>query len=134
MLCAKYYHKSVILTTCFSKDCYVDLAGGCRLNELKIQNLETSYYDSFRFFRKPVTNTACVYLMSRPLAAHFHAILARRPWLRLIGADWLMNSLFIRLADDGIECVCMHADPTVFEHGTATGEYVSTIREMCNAE
>ena len=107
---------------------YVDLAGGCGLNELKIDNLETGYEDSFRFFRKPVTNTACVYLMSRTLVAHFHATLARRPWLRLIGADWLMNSLFIRLANDGIECVCMHAEPTVFKHGTAMGDYVSTIR------
>jgi len=104
---------------------YVDLAGGCKLDELKIGNLETGQDDSFKFYSKPVTNTACAYLMSRPLVECFHAILTRRPWLRLIGIDWMMNSLFIRLANNGVECLCMHATPTIFKHGTTTGEYVS---------
>jgi hypothetical protein len=36
----------------------------------------------------------------------------------------MMNKLFILMASDGVEVDCMH-DPTVFKHGTTTGEYVS---------
>lgn len=104
---------------------YVDLAGGCKLDELKIVNLETGQDASFKHYSKPVTNTACGYLMNRQLAVAFHSILTRRPWLRLIGIDWMMNSLFIQMANDGMKCDCMHAVPTIFKHGTTTGEYVS---------
>jgi hypothetical protein len=104
---------------------YVDLAGGCKLDELKISNLEIGRDPCFRFYSKPVTNTACAYLMSRSLVTIFYGTIIRRPWLRLIGADWLMNKLFILMGNDGVDCVCMHADPTIFEHGSATGEYAS---------
>ena len=115
---------------------YVDLAGGCKLDELRIDNLESSQDASFKFYRKPVTNTACAYLMSRQLAVAFHSILTRRPWLRLLGADWMMNSLFIAMENNGMESVCMHAAPTIFKHGSATGEYVSMFldRPMCRVE
>jgi hypothetical protein len=108
-----------------SKPCYIDLGGGCRLSDLIIEHLEEDQDESYRYYSKPVTNTACAYLMSRQLVAIFHTILTRRPWLRLMGIDWMMNSLFISMANDGIECVCMHADPTIVNHGTTTGEYVS---------
>lgn len=104
---------------------YVDLAGGCGLDELKIYNLESGKDATFRLYKKPVTNTACVYLMSRPLVALFHALLLKKPWLRLIGIDWMMNNLFIIIDKNEIECFCMHADPPIFKHGTTTGEYVS---------
>jgi hypothetical protein len=102
---------------------YVDLAGGCERDMLKIDNLETGRDASFMFYRKPVTNTACSYLMSRPLVTIFIEMIVRRPWLRLIGIDWMMNKLFILAANDGIECSCMHASPTIFKHGSFTGEY-----------
>lgn len=104
---------------------YVDLAGGCKLDELRIDNLELSQDASFKFYSKPVTNTACAYLMGRQLVVDFHSILTRRPWLRLIGIDWMMNSLFIQMENDGMESFCMHTAPTIFKHGTTTGEYVS---------
>lgn len=104
---------------------YVDLAGGCERGALKIDNLETGIDASFRFYSKPVTNTACSYLMSRPLVTIFIEMVIRRPWLRLIGVDWLMNKLFILAANDGVECACMHAFPTIFKHGSVTGEYVA---------
>jgi hypothetical protein len=104
---------------------YVDLAGGCKLEQLRIDNLESSHDAGFKFYSKPVTNTACAYFMSRELVIAFHSVLTRKPWLRLIGIDWMMNSLFIKIEHDGIECVCMHATPTIIKHGTTTGEYVS---------
>lgn len=104
---------------------YVDMAGGCTLEELKIDALQIDKDDSYRFYNKPVTNTACTYLMSRSLVTAFYEIITRRPWLRLIGVDWMINKLFILLAKDGVPCFCMHADPSIFKHGTKTGEYVS---------
>lgn len=103
----------------------VDLAGGCKLDELRIDNLESSQVAFFKFYRKPVTNTACAYLMSRQLAVTFHTILTRKPWLRLLGIDWMMNGLFVTMENERIESVCAHAVPTIFKHGTTTGEYVS---------
>jgi hypothetical protein len=104
---------------------YADLAGGCKLDRLKLGNLEAGQEGDFKFYSKPVTNTACVYLMSRQLVVAFHSILAESPWLRLIGIDWMMNSLFIQMEKNGMESICIHAAPTVFRHGTTTGEYVS---------
>ena len=108
-----------------NRSCYIDMRGGCQLNDLVIDRLEENQDESYRYYSKAVTNTACAYLMSRQLVATFHVILTRRPWLRLIGIDWMMNSLFIRMANKGVECFCMHADPTIVKHGTTTGEYVS---------
>jgi GR25 family glycosyltransferase involved in LPS biosynthesis len=107
---------------------YIDLAGGCRFDEIKIDALEVGRDASFRFYSKPVTNTACAYLMSRSLVVAFHEILTRKPWLRLIGVDWMMNKLFMLMENDGVACACMHADPTIFKHGTTTGDYVAWER------
>jgi hypothetical protein len=106
---------------------YVDLAGGCDHDALKIDNLETGEDASFRFYIKPVTNTACSYLINRSLATFFIERVFKKPKLRQIGADWLMNKLFILAAHDGIKCTCMHASPTIFKHGSVTGEYASLL-------
>jgi hypothetical protein len=111
-----------------NRPCYIDLGGGCQLSDLAIGRLEENQDEFYRYYSKPVTNTACAYLMSRQLVATFHATLTRRPWLRLIGIDWMMNSLFVQMENDGAECVCMHADPTIVKHGSITGEYISSIR------
>ena len=104
---------------------YADLAGGLSLEVLNIQNLQESWDGSFRHYSKPVTNTACAYLLSKPLVAKFCEIITRRRWVRLIGIDWMMNELLMELDADGVKCVCIHADPTIFKHGTTTGDYVS---------
>jgi hypothetical protein len=112
-----------------NKSTYIDLAGGCELQELKIDKLESYREKYFRYYNKPVTNTICGYLLSRTLVACFHDQLLRRPWLRLIGADWMINSLLILLDKSRIQCNCMHSDPTIFKHGSVTGEYTSWIRK-----
>lgn len=42
---------------------YIDLAGGCELSKLKISKLQFKKDDYFRYYTKPVTNTACCYLI-----------------------------------------------------------------------
>lgn len=111
-----------------TQNLYVDLAGGCNLDSLKVDQLLSSRDESFRYYKKPVTNTACAYLINKSLANHFHRVLTQKPWLRLIGVDWMMNTLFINLAREGIDCICMHAEPTIFKHGSTTGEYLPWAR------
>jgi hypothetical protein len=100
---------------------YVDLAGGCKLAELKIGNLETGNDGSYRYYDKPVTNTTCGYLISRSLVINCCEIIVRKPWIRLIGADWMMNRLFIEM--EGQKIICLHSDPSIFQHGTVIGKY-----------
>lgn len=111
---------------------YVDLAGGCEDDALKINNLETGKDASFRYYSKLVTNTSCSYLINRPLATFFIEMIAKTPQLRLIVSDWLMNKLFILADNDGVKCACMHASPTIFKQGSFTGEYVSTLSQDRN--
>ncbi len=108
---------------------YIDLAGGCDLKDLGIEKLLVKQDECFRYYKKPVTNTACAYLMNRSLVSKFHSILTRKPWIRLIAVDLMMNNLFIHMNDMVLKpeerVICMHADPTFFKHGTTTGDYVS---------
>jgi len=107
---------------------YIDLAGGFQTDNLKIDKLESHRDNSFKYYSKPVTNTVCGYLLSRSLTSRFHEILLRRPWLRLIGADWMVNKLFILLNKSGTDCLCMHSEPTIFKQGSMIGEYFSMLR------
>lgn len=107
---------------------YVDLAGGCKLESLKIDRLLLGKDELFRYYQKPVTNTACSYLINKSLATQFYQVLTRQPWLRLIGVDWMMNALFMNLVCADLDCICMHAEPTIFKHGSTTGEYLPWTR------
>lgn len=106
---------------------YIDLAGGCKLSDIQIDKLEIKHDANFRHYSKPVTNTACAYLLNRELAIIFHSILAQRPLLRFLQIDFLMNKLFIIMENEGLKTICMHADPTIFKHGSASGEYKSSL-------
>ena len=106
---------------------YVDLAGGYDIVDLQISFLETHRGNGFRYYLKPVTNTACTYLLNKPLVSEFLTYLVRRPRLRLISADWMMNTLFMLISKSTVECLCMHADPTIFKHGSAIGAYESFL-------
>jgi GR25 family glycosyltransferase involved in LPS biosynthesis len=108
---------------------YVDLAGGCSTEALKIGKLQIGKDATFLHYSKPVTNTACAYLLSRSLASTFFKVLIRRPWFRIIGVDWMMNALFMRMEKEAANfVVCMHAEPTIFKHGSTTGEYMPWVR------
>jgi len=102
---------------------YVDLAGGCSLPDLHIAHLVQRKRGFFTFYKKAVTNTACAYLLSRPLVASFKSTLVRSPATRLISIDWMINKLLMELYRTGDSCVCFHADPTVFKHGSTTGDF-----------
>jgi hypothetical protein len=108
-----------------NKPCYVDLAGGMELQVLMIDSLEDYRDTDYRYYKKPVTNTTCAYLISRELAIIFYKTLINKPWLRFIAIDWLLNALFILNEDQMSGGIFMHSDPTIFKHGSITGEYTS---------
>jgi hypothetical protein len=108
-----------------NKPTYIDLAGGYHSEDLKMDKLVSHQNNFFKHYNKPVTNTSCSYLLSRSLADHFVDLLLRRPWLRLMISDWMINSLFILLVKSRVHCDCIHLEPTIFKHGSLTGKYVS---------
>ncbi len=107
---------------------YADLAGGCALSDLFIEHLIERKDDIFTYYQKPVTNTACAYLLNRPLVTMFKETLVRLPSLRLIGIDWMMNRLLMELEKQGEICQCFHTDPTALKHGSTTGDFVAWER------
>jgi GR25 family glycosyltransferase involved in LPS biosynthesis len=107
---------------------YADLAGGCHLPSLGVVQLFERQENDFIYFRKPVTNTTCTYLLNRAMARDFKEIIVYQPTLRYLPADWLMNKLLIEVDKLGRKSVCFHLEPTVFEHGSVKGIWPSTIR------
>jgi len=104
---------------------YIDLAGGCTFEQLAVSKLESRHEGGFHHFRKPTTNTACAYMINRATAKLFVHHIVRRPWLRLIGIDWMMNKLFMLSSFEDDQAYCAHADPTLFQHGSTTGHYIA---------
>lgn len=105
---------------------YLDFAGGNTPEVNKVHKLELKRSKYKIYYKKPVTNTACVYLMNRLSAQIFYIELLRFPWLRIIGIDWILNKMFILTASK-YNYLCFHADPYIFDNGSITGAYKSTI-------
>lgn len=103
---------------------YVDLAGGCNINDLQILNLEEKKTNHYIHYKKLVTNTACCYLINRKTMDYFNEYLILNPAIREIGIDWMMNKIFIEL-DKKIDknSVCLHTYPSIFEHGSVSGVF-----------
>jgi hypothetical protein len=125
-----------MLTNCFTyyldQNLYIDLAGGCALSDLGIHKLALSKSGGWTAYQKPVTNTACSYLLNRTIAQNFRRELTKNPTLRLIGIDWMMNALFMKLfrseyGEDN-RFTCFHSDPPVFTHGSVTRHFEAWAR------
>ena len=102
---------------------YVDLAGGLDISSLGINKLEIKKDKFFRYYKLPVTNTACCYLINKKQLVTFNNFLTNNPLLRYVGIDWLFNKLFILQRLAGINADCIHSDPSIFKHGSFTGEF-----------
>lgn len=109
-------------------DFYMDIAGGLTQEDLQLSAIPQERLDGFIQFSKPVTNTACGYILSAHTAASFCAILDNRPWFRLLGIDWLINMLMVERLRMGSTFTCLHAVPPIVEHGSLTGAYAAWER------
>lgn len=110
-----------------SQPFYFDLAGGLQLDALRVEKLIHQKINNRIVFNHPVTNTTCCYTINREFVKIALKFIVERPYLRYIGADWLINSLFILARRNRLDIYCEHFDPTILSHGTFTGQYQSSI-------
>jgi hypothetical protein len=111
----------------FDQPLYIDIAGGLSIDSLRVNNLILNSTIEKIIFSKPVTNTTCCYLVNKSFIRLALKVIIDRPYLRYIGADWLINTIFIILARDNTEIYCEHYNPPILSHGTFTGSYKSSI-------
>jgi hypothetical protein len=102
---------------------YIDLAGGFEINQLYIDKLKLKEDSNFVYYTKPVTNTACCYLVNKKQIEIFCSHIVKNPFLRYLSIDHLINKLFIIQSMDKSSSFCKHASPTFFNHGSVTGQF-----------
>ena len=102
---------------------YIDLAGGLNLEGLKMERLISKRGEGKVFYSRPLTNTACSYLINKTQLETINNTLVGRPWLRYIGIDWLLNKIFIIQSKELFNSFCIHTVPPIFGHGSVTGEF-----------
>lgn len=105
------------------KPLYADLAGGFPLHYLGLELVFDRREGEFVHFSKPVTNTACAYLLTRELVTSLLAIVTKVPACRTLAIDWLLNKLLVDNERNGVVVACFHMFPTIFEHGSASGRW-----------
>jgi hypothetical protein len=113
-----------LMTNNKKKFIYFDLAGGFNVDDLNLSKVMQVKGEVIAML-KPATNTTCCYLISKDLAEYFLNQVYENSYLRLLAADWLINSLFLKLKNDYVDC--FHFDPPIFIHGSTNGIYNSTI-------
>lgn len=122
-------HKTVALIESLSRETvadqgiYIDLAGGCTFEALQVNQIECNRDAGFRYFVKPITNTACCYIINKKVAEVFLSEMNQSPGSKMIGIDWLINQLFMK-SEPYMKYFCKHAYPHLFDHGSVTGQYL----------
>ncbi|NDD66224.1 hypothetical protein EBZ35_00975 [bacterium] len=111
------------MATTPSNGVYVDLAGGYPLEQLHVNALITAQQHNMTTFSKPISNTACGYLMNQALAQDFKNTLCYNPSSRSLCADWLINDCMMA-AHRRLPITCFHMTPSALQHGSISGHYV----------
>jgi hypothetical protein len=107
---------------------YVDLGGGFSISALGIGDLIEKIDGRMFFFKRPVTNTTCCYLMNSTLARILKRKVTENPSYRQLPADWLLSRCFIDLSNDQVAVRCLHFYPPAMIHGSIHGFYTSTLQ------
>ena len=103
---------------------YVDIAGGIKIDRQRMNIPYGEAGDKF-IYDRPLTNTACGYIIDRELCGIFISEITSRPYLRYIGVDWMINKVFIDLVKRKVNIKCVHFEPSIFEHGSMVGTFRS---------
>jgi hypothetical protein len=104
---------------------FIDLAGGYSFGELNYQKILSKTENGFLYFSKPVTNTACAYILNKKQIQTLIMYILKYKNIRQQSIDWLLNAVFIRQTQDKIDVQCLHSDPSILNHGSFTGEFNS---------
>jgi hypothetical protein len=115
---------------------YVDLAGGCNVNDiLNSWCFESGYgakqfqipsIHAVSFYSLPLmtTNTVAGYLINSELAKLFCSCMdAKSP---VLAPDWAINAFSLQ-NNEVQSAVCIHSTPTLLRQGSSEGTYSSTI-------
>lgn len=104
---------------------YADLAGGFPSTFI-LETISASIesYSALKYYlsRDLRSNTACCYLMSQELVTLFLDILSKQHHLSTLPIDHLINHLGMCVSES---LLCIHCLPTVFKHGSFTGQVSS---------
>lgn len=105
-----------------SSPIYIDIAGGITLSP-KVMKINYLFTSKKIEFERPITNTACSYLVNRSLCEYLVDSVTYKPYLKYLPVDLLLNMLFINLFKVGIKIKCTHFEPPILEHGSVTGRF-----------
>lgn len=125
------FHGLDILGLCERENLYIDCAGGCKMADLEISaiwlNNLTNIPSGIISFKKLFSNTACMYMLSRPLALAMYKIVSENPVFRFLPADWLINKCAIMIFNQDVKTLCYHFNPPLLQHGSII-EGISSMR------
>ncbi len=104
---------------------FASLAKALTLQQIGAGGLVTEKTDTLTWFRKPVSNTAAAYVVSRGLAKEFVSLVSRYRFLAQNPADWILNHMFMRLQRRRQPVACFHTREGIFVNRSILGELPS---------
>lgn len=107
---------------------FLDVAGGFKIEKLRVENLVNNRSELDISFIKPVTNTACGYILNYTTAEIFCNTISEEPKMRNFGPDWAMNMIFVKSENLFSRSICKHYQPPVFIHGSFANYYESSVQ------
>ncbi|MBL8550138.1 MAG: hypothetical protein JNJ73_09130 [Hyphomonadaceae bacterium] len=114
---------------------YVDLGGGFSIKTLSVDNLRAPPQqgdpDFLHRFRKKVPNTTCCFLINRAYAARMYQTVTRFPELKRLAVGRTFITAAYMMGDNETRAgLYALTEPTVVQHGSATGDYQTSINPV----
>ena len=104
---------------------FASVAKAFSVEDIGATGLVTKSTDTLTWFRKPVSNTAAAYILSRGLAEAFVQEVTRHRVLAANPADWILNHLFMRFHRRGVSIASLHTKEGIFVNRSILGELPS---------
>lgn len=107
---------------------YFDLAGGLSRRDLRLEHLVVPAAPGVLRISRAATNTTCAYLLGSEVVSLLVAHGSLYPEAARLAVDWYVNAAFLDGTTRGVPVRCLHAEPTVLDHGSTTGHVRSAVR------
>ncbi len=104
---------------------FASVAKAFSVEDIGATGLVINNTDTLTWFRKPVSNTAAAYILSRGLAEAFVKEVTRHRVLAANPADWILNHLFMRFHRRGVDIASFHTKEGIFVNRSILGELPS---------
>jgi hypothetical protein len=103
---------------------YIDFAGGFNLESVAPADSRFDDLGRYLYSTKLFTNTACGYVLSRPLVQRVLSRVESDARLKWLGIDFLLNRVFLDTGSD-FKGGCAHLVNSAVGHGSMMGKYAS---------